>query len=128
MIKENSFINTIKEKEDLTNDQEWMFRRSFRAMTKDEKKRHDSSYVRQKNKLSFSDWFELIGENIDKGHKIHEENSRVVYLSKDLDETRRKLNDPEYRKYIGLEPLDDDEKLGIKMRFEKYTEFDYPVK
>lgn len=126
MIKENSFINTIKEKQNISDRQEWMFRKSFRQMTKAEKKRHDSDYVKEKNRLPFAQWFELIGENISEGNFYYERNKNNISLGGKHDKKRADLNDPEYREYLGLRPLEENELDEIKSRFKKNTDIQYP--
>lgn len=126
MIKENDFIEVIKSKEDITPEEEWNFRKSFRTMSKADKKRHDSNYIHEKNSLSFSEWFDLITENVKEGKKKFERDSKEIYLSKSHDRKRADLNDPEYRDYIGLPPLEKNEQSWREEKFEEYTGFAYP--
>lgn len=128
MLKENQFINSAKEKGAMSPKEEWMFRSSFRKMTTAEKKRHDSDYVKEKNKLNFSLWFELIGDNIDEGNNCFERNKDNVSVSKKHNKKRRELNDPEYREYLGLGPLNIGDVEKAEQRFKKNTEFSYPLK
>lgn len=126
MIKENEFIRDIRREKELPLEQEWEFRRYFRSLSNDQKSERE--YIKQKNSLAFSEWWELIGENIDEGHKIHKENQDNIKLGHKHDKLRKQLNDPEYREYIGLDPLSDEELKEVKEQFKNNTDgrYEYP--
>lgn len=127
MIKENDFINVIKTKKtDISPQEEWFYRSTFRRMTNAQKKKHDSEYIKEKNSLSFAEWFELITDNIQEGQYYHDLNKNNIALSGVHDKKRHQLNDPEYREYLGLRPLDETEEEKRRADFESNTDFPYP--
>lgn len=126
MIKENEFIRNIKREKQLPPEREWEFRRYFRSLSDDQKS--ERGYIKQKNSMSFDEWWELISENIEEGYKIHQQNQDNFKLGHEHDKLRHQLNDPEYREYIGLDPLTDEELKEVKEQFKSNTDgrYEYP--
>lgn len=128
MIKENSFIYEIKNKvKNLSLEDEWIYRKHFKGLTKKEKKKADSKYVREKNKLNFSDWLELVAENQKVGRHFFEENKNNVKLSTQYNRHRSKLNDPKFRDYLGLQIMNENDLERVKINFKENTGIEYPI-
>ena len=128
MVLENQFINSIKLRRDLTPREEWEWRSHYRSLPKSVLKKADQAYVHKKNKLSFSEWFELISENIEEGHLIQELNQDNIRRGTRWDKHRRLLDDNEHREYLSLPELSEEDIEKNKKRFEENLDgkYEYP--
>lgn len=128
MIRENDYIRAIKQQfPQLPPEREFQYRKEFRRMPNEWKKAIDQERVKNKQNVSFEEWWAIVGENVRKGKAICEQNKDVKRGTK-YDNLRRELNNNNHREYLGLDPLSDEDKKEIKEQYESNVDrkYEYP--
>lgn len=128
MIKENDYIRAIKEEfPQLPLERELEYRQQFKRMPNTWKKAIDRERVKNKQNMSFAEWWAVVTENVRQGNRITQQNKEAVRGTKH-DKLRRELNNNEQREYLGLDPYDDEDYQKVKQMYESNVEgaYEYP--
>lgn len=75
MIREDEFLALAHE--DIQNDADiWRYRQFYRGLSKKMKRGMDRQFVKLKQNMTFSEWFEKVGRSVQAGHakmQLHKE-------------------------------------------------------
>lgn len=111
MLTTNQFLRQNSTMDDgnggsqpVTTEYLYVLRTSYESLSKSLKKAIDSPYVREKNRMTFDKWWNLISYNINEGKKTHAENTqRPVMQSKRTQRMVEDLNSERTKKMLKID-------------------------